>query len=54
MLDETVPFLEGEPLAEGQKESYFQPRISETNATLFEHCARAIDRSLEVGAMACH
>ena len=54
VLEETVPFLEGDELAEGQKESYFQPRISETRATLFEHCARALDRSLGVGAMACH
>ncbi len=49
MLEEVVPFLEGEVLAEGQKEAYFEPRISETRATLFEHCARAIDRSLTRG-----
>ena len=50
VLEETVPFIEGDLLAEGQKESYFQPRVSETRATLFEHCARAIDRSLSVGS----
>jgi cyclic beta-1,2-glucan synthetase len=50
MLDESVPFLEGNVLAEGQLESYFQPRVSQTRATLFEHCARALDRSLEVGS----
>ena len=50
ILEEHVPFLEGNVLAEGQKESYFEPRISETRATLFEHCARALDRSLEVGS----
>jgi cyclic beta-1,2-glucan synthetase len=50
VLEETVPFIEGELLAEGQKESYFQPRVSEIRATLFEHCARAIDRSLGVGS----
>jgi cyclic beta-1,2-glucan glucanotransferase len=50
VLDEIVPFLEGEPLAEGQNVSYFQPRVSETKATLFEHCARALDRSLAVGS----
>ena len=49
VLEESVPFIEGDQLAEGQKESYFQPRVSETRATLFEHCARAIDRSLGVG-----
>ena len=28
----------------------FEPRVSETRATLFEHCARALDRSLAVGS----
>ncbi len=50
VLDEIVPFLEGDVLAEGQSESYFEPRVSETRATLFEHCARALDRSLAVGS----
>ena len=50
VLDEIVPFLEGDELAEGQNESYFQPRASEIRATLFEHCARALDRSLGVGS----
>ena len=50
VLDEVVPFLEGDTLADGQNESYFQPRVSETRATLFEHCARALDRSLAVGS----
>ena len=50
VLDEVVPFLEGERLAEGQKVSYFQPRVSATKATIFEHCARALDRSLSVGS----
>jgi cyclic beta-1,2-glucan synthetase len=49
VLEELVPFLEGDDLAEGQKESYFEPRVSEQRATLFEHCARALDRSLSVG-----
>ncbi|HTA51316.1 MAG TPA: glycosyl hydrolase family 65 protein, partial [Candidatus Acidoferrum sp.] len=49
VLEESVPFLEGSTLAEGQLESYFEPRISDTRATLFEHCARALDRSLTVG-----
>ena len=49
LLDEAVPFLEGPVLAAGQPESYFEPRVSEERATLFEHCARALDRSLPVG-----
>ncbi|HKV04693.1 MAG TPA: protein ndvB, partial [Candidatus Acidoferrales bacterium] len=49
VLDETVPFLEGEALSEGQNVSYFQPTVSQKKGTLFEHCARAVDRSLAVG-----
>lgn len=49
LLDEVVPFLAGDTLAAGQDESYFQPRVSEIRATVFEHCARALDRSLSVG-----
>ena len=50
ILDEMVSFLEGEELAEGQTESYFQPNRSKESATLFEHCARALDCSLRVGS----
>ncbi|PYM24720.1 MAG: hypothetical protein DMD78_08235, partial [Candidatus Rokuibacteriota bacterium] len=50
LLEEAVPFLEGPVLAAGQPESYFEPRVSEERATLFEHCARALDRSLPVGS----
>jgi len=49
VLDEPVPFLDGPLLTTGQQESYFEPRQSDTRATLFEHCARALDRSLAVG-----
>lgn len=49
ILNESVPFLEGDSLADGQNESYFEPRISETRASVFEHCARALDRSLAAG-----
>ena len=50
ILDEQVPFLEGDVLKEGQNDSYFEPRVSEVKGTIFEHCARALDRSLKVGA----
>ena len=50
VLDEVVSFLEGPKLEIGQRESYFEPRASEERSTLFEHCARALDRSLAVGA----
>jgi cyclic beta-1,2-glucan synthetase len=50
VLDEPVPFVEAPPLEEGEDESYRQPAVSAETATLFEHCARALDRSLKTGA----
>jgi cyclic beta-1,2-glucan synthetase len=50
VLDEAIPFLEGDALAEGQSEAYFQPVVSKETVSLFEHCARALDCSLEVGS----
>ena len=49
VLDELVPFVEGPPLAPTQAETYFEPTVTRERATLFEHCARALDRSLAVG-----
>jgi cyclic beta-1,2-glucan synthetase len=46
VLDEPVPFLEGQPLRPGEHDSFFQPTVSDGPATLFEHCARALDASL--------
>ncbi len=50
VLDEVVPFLGGAALKPGQTESYFEPGAAAHHGTLFEHCARALDRSLAVGA----
>ncbi|HEX4964128.1 MAG TPA: glucoamylase family protein [Thermoanaerobaculia bacterium] len=49
LLDETVPFLEGAPLPAEQEDAYFVPNVSAQRGTLFEHCARALDRSLAAG-----
>jgi cyclic beta-1,2-glucan synthetase len=50
LLDEVVPFLDGPTLAAGQEDLYFEPHVSAQAGTLFEHCARALDRSLGVGS----
>jgi cyclic beta-1,2-glucan synthetase len=50
VLDEPVPFIGGPELRADQVDAYFQPEASVESASLFEHCARAIDRSLAVGA----
>src|SRR5205807_4983550 len=49
VLEESVPFIEGDLLKPDQVESYLQPTISADSATVIEHCARAIDRSLGLG-----
>jgi cyclic beta-1,2-glucan synthetase len=50
VLDEPVPFLEGQALACGEHDAYFRPMRAEESASLFEHCARGLDQSLTVGA----
>ena len=49
VLDEVLPFLEGARLAPGEHDSFFQPSVSDDVGTLFEHCARALDHSLDLG-----
>jgi cyclic beta-1,2-glucan synthetase len=50
LLDESVPFLRGALLAPEATEAYFEPEISDEQGSVFEHCARALDASLELGA----
>ena len=50
LLDERVPFLEGMAVPAGAEDAYYAPNISAESATVYEHCARAIDRSLTAGA----
>jgi cyclic beta-1,2-glucan synthetase len=49
LLDEEVSFLKGPPLALDQEDSYYTPEEAHEKGTIYEHCARTIDRSLEVG-----
>ena len=49
VLDEQIPFIEGAVLPDDSLEAYFEPMVSAQRASLFEHCARALDRSLAVG-----
>jgi cyclic beta-1,2-glucan synthetase len=50
ILDERVPFIEGPPLAPDQQEVYDLAIVSAEDASLFEHCARAIDKGITSGA----
>ena len=50
ILDQEVPFLEGEPLKPDEHERLFNPPISTYNAPLWEHCRRAIDHGWRLGS----
>ena len=49
LLDELVPFLEGMAIPPGVEDAYYTPTVSDEQATVYEHAARAIDHSLRVG-----
>jgi cellobiose phosphorylase len=50
VLDARVPWLRSPVLAPGELERYERPESAGESGTLFEHCIRAIERSLTVGA----
>jgi cyclic beta-1,2-glucan synthetase len=50
VLEEELPFIEGMMLGAEQDDAYFEPTQSPQHATLFNHCARAIDISLKTGS----
>jgi cyclic beta-1,2-glucan synthetase len=49
VLDEQLPFLTGETVPSDVSDRYFQPGTSTDTASLYEHCALALDASLAVG-----
>jgi cyclic beta-1,2-glucan synthetase len=48
VLDEPVTFLEGPPLAASEHDAFFQPMAADARASLFEHCALALDEALRL------
>ncbi|MBE3132058.1 MAG: cyclic beta 1-2 glucan synthetase, partial [Acidobacteria bacterium] len=44
VLDEQVPFLDGREVAPGEESYYDLPMVTEKQASLYEHCARAVRR----------
>jgi cyclic beta-1,2-glucan synthetase len=50
VLDEPIPFLEGEPLRVDEHDRYAEYKESAHSAPLFEHCRRAIERAVTEGA----
>ncbi len=49
LLDQEIPFLEAPPLGPQQMDSLELGRETAGNGTVYEHCTRAIDRSLTYG-----
>jgi cyclic beta-1,2-glucan synthetase len=49
LLDEQVAFLQDAAIPAGAEDAYYAPDISDDKASVYEHCARAIDRSLATG-----
>jgi cyclic beta-1,2-glucan synthetase len=49
VLDEMVPFLEGQRVAVDEHENFFRAGIADETANLFEHCALGLDESLALG-----
>ncbi|MHB0970938.1 MAG: GH36-type glycosyl hydrolase domain-containing protein [Thermoanaerobaculia bacterium] len=50
ILEVRIPFLEAPPLADGESEAFGLPELSSQEGTLYEHCIRAIEKSLPSGA----
>nr|WP_294515969.1 glucoamylase family protein [uncultured Rhodopila sp.] len=50
VLDEPVTFLEAPALAPGEHDRFFLPATADETASLFDHCARALDHSLLLGS----
>ncbi|MGV8803539.1 MAG: GH36-type glycosyl hydrolase domain-containing protein [Polaromonas sp.] len=49
LLDEAVAFIDGPPIPPGAEDAYYEPQTSAQSASVYEHCARTLDRSLAVG-----
>ncbi|HSJ26489.1 MAG TPA: glucoamylase family protein [Longimicrobiales bacterium] len=49
VLDERVPFLEMRPLEPDEHEVYDLPRVADEEASVYEHCLRALRRACTTG-----
>ena len=49
ILHERIPFLEGQSLKDGELEAYSTPSVSMTDGSLFEHCAKVIEKGFRTG-----
>ncbi|WP_310384980.1 GH36-type glycosyl hydrolase domain-containing protein [Roseateles sp.] len=49
LLDQSVHFLDGAAIPPGAEDAYYTPTQSAETASVYEHAARTLDRSLRVG-----
>lgn len=47
ILKEQLPFIDGQALGEGEHDAFFTPEISKKTASLYDHCARALDLAVK-------
>ena len=50
LLDESLPFLAGAAVPPGAEDLYETPQVSDSQASIYEHAARAIGHSLRSGS----
>ncbi len=50
ILDVRIAYLEGEELAPGERERYFEPARSGLRESVYHHCLRAVERARRLGA----
>ena len=49
ILEELVPFIDGPKLQKDESHAFFQPTLFNEEATLYEHCVRALEQSMGTG-----
>ncbi|MEO3386531.1 glucoamylase family protein [Mesorhizobium sp. CAU 1741] len=47
ILDERIRFIEGRTLEDGEHDAFFTPQPAGETASLYDHCARALDLAVE-------
>src|SRR5690606_34138383 len=47
ILDEELPFLSGRKLEDGEHDAFYEPEITTETASLYEHCAIALDLAIQ-------
>jgi len=47
ILDHELPFIQGAQLKEGEHDSFYTPEVSKQKASIYEHCARALDLAIK-------